>query len=124
MATKTKIYLLLSVMVTGLFIVALPDTGPRLFSLSEIHGPSTVDAFGLMLVLIPYTMLVVRVWKRRLRLRAYKKSLAFKFGLFVFVVGLFLVVISVVRDVSHWWALGAILMAIVQIPIFYVALRS
>ena len=35
----------------GLVTILLPDTGPRLFSLSEAHGPSLIDSVGVLLLL-------------------------------------------------------------------------
>lgn len=41
----------LPLIVGGVIVVALPDSGPRLFSLSRRHGPSFVDASGIALLL-------------------------------------------------------------------------
>jgi hypothetical protein len=35
----------------GVVIVALPDTGPRIVSFSEAHGPSLLDGIGSILVI-------------------------------------------------------------------------
>ena len=35
----------------GLVTILMPDTGSRLFSLSEGHGPSLIDGMGVLLLL-------------------------------------------------------------------------
>lgn len=38
-------------MAGGIIVVALPDAGQRLFSLSGQHGPSFIDALGIAFLL-------------------------------------------------------------------------
>ena len=49
----------------GLVLVALPDDGPRLFSLSDAHGPSALDSAGLVLVIAAWLVLLTPAWRRR-----------------------------------------------------------
>lgn len=51
---------------TGAFIVALPDSGERVFSLSETHGPSPLDLFGVIVLIgswLPVAVLMPRMWR-------------------------------------------------------------
>ncbi len=119
-----KHLLLLLSMVVGLVIVALPDSDARLFSISEAHGPSPMDAVGLLITLISYATLVFTVWQRRAKLAVYVQTKAFKAGLFLFGLGSGLIIASVANDFGHWWILGATLLLVFQVPIFFRALRG
>jgi hypothetical protein len=56
---------------SGLAVLAWPEQDSRMFlTLSERHGPSTLDLIGLALILVGYVPLVARVWTRRQPLRA------------------------------------------------------
>jgi hypothetical protein len=44
---------------TGLGTILMPDTGPRLFSLSEGHGPTLVDVIGVVLLVAGWAALDV-----------------------------------------------------------------
>ena len=79
---RYKLILILSLVITGVVIVALPDRGERLFSLSAHHGPSRQDVLGLIFILSPYIYLVITTWKNRERFRPYQDSKRFKVGLF------------------------------------------
>lgn len=49
----------------GLGIIALPDLGPRLFSLSPGHGPSLLDLIGIVALVAGWAVLDVATWQRR-----------------------------------------------------------
>ena len=120
---RIRILVIFVLMVLGFVIVALPDTGPRLFSISSNHGPSLQDAVGLFLILLPYSCLVAMSWRRREKVRIYQNSSIFKIGLFLFGLGLGLVVASVFNDHQYWWICGGIIMLVFQIPLFYITLK-
>lgn len=109
---------------TGIVIVSLPDSDRRLFSLSAAHGPSSLDALGLVLILVPYLYFVFRAWQKRSAIANWSSDAIFKTGLFIFGLGAGLVIASVAGDFPDWWIIGASLMAIVQIPIFIKTLRG
>ena len=44
-----RIILMLTLIAAGILIVALPDSGKRIFSISRDHGPTLQDAMGLVL---------------------------------------------------------------------------
>jgi len=120
---KIRNLLLFIILVTGFVIVALPDSGPRLFSISTNHGPSLQDVIGLLLIQVSYIFIVAMAWKKREKLRIYQNSSIVKLGLFLFGLGFGLVIASVCNDYQYWWIYGALIMLIVQIPIFYVTLK-
>ena len=55
----------------GLTVLAWPEQDSRmLLTLSERHGPSALDLFGLTCILIGYVPMAARVWARRLQLQS------------------------------------------------------
>ena len=115
--------IMLLLIAAGFVIVALPDSGKRLFSISKDHGPSLQDSIGLAFILIAYVWFVKEAWKRRGRILKYKHLLSFRIILFLFVAGLGLIIVSVVNDYGYWWVYGAVLLALIQAIIFYIALK-
>jgi hypothetical protein len=60
-------WVLLSLFITGLIIVVLPDSGKRVIAFNKSHGPSIQDLIGLGLVLISWLfgcMIVIRNWEK------------------------------------------------------------
>lgn len=48
-------------------IIAAPDSGERLFSISDLHGPSAIDAVGAVIAIgawLPLGALLPRLWRR------------------------------------------------------------
>lgn len=88
---------------TGIVIVSLPDSDRRLFSLSAAHGPSSLDALGLVLILVPYLYFVFRAWQKRSAIANWSSDTIFKTGLFIFGLGAGLVIASVAGDFPDWW---------------------
>jgi len=118
-----KIGLMLFLIAIGFVIVALPDADERLFSISRDHGPSLLDAIGLVILLIGHAGLVMEAWKHREKVFQYKHSVYFRTGLFLLGAGLVLVLVSVLNDGGHWWILGVALLVFVQAVFFYIALK-
>ena len=55
----------------GLTVLAWPEQDSRmLLTLSERHGPSALDLFGLTFILLGYVPMAGRVWARRLQLQS------------------------------------------------------
>jgi uncharacterized membrane protein YidH (DUF202 family) len=115
---------MLILIVAGIVIVALPDNGERLFSLSRDHGPSLQDALGLILVFIGYGWLLTQAWKRREKILQYKDRLSFKVIPLLLVISIVLIIVSVINDYGYWWVCGAAILAILQSIIFYIALAD
>lgn len=114
---------MLILMAIGFVIVALPDSDERLFSLSQDHGPSLLDAVGLIILLTGYGGLVIEAWKNREKVLRYKHSVYFGTGLFLSGAGVGLVLVSVLKDYGYWWIFGVVLLVLVQAVFFYIALK-
>lgn len=98
-------------MLAGSLIIALPDTGPRLFSFSAEHGPSLTDTIGIVVVLGGFALIPLRLVQRRSALTAALTASPGRLALFAFVLGtgLGLLVASVFSDFWWWWLVGALL---------------
>jgi hypothetical protein len=46
-------------------VLALPDTGPRVLSLSETHGPSLVDSVGILIVVAGWLPVPILLYRSR-----------------------------------------------------------
>jgi hypothetical protein len=121
--TKKVIISLSFLFIAGLIMVALPDNDIRLFSFSSGHGPSFIDLAGLIILLCPYTYLIISTWKKRQNLKPYQNTTAFKLGSILFVLGLALVIVSVLNDYGNWWLLGAAVMFVYQAIVFYLIFK-
>ena len=108
----------------GLGLVALPDDGPRLFSLSDAHGPSALDGAGLVLVIAGWLVLLSPAWRRRHLITCHAGHPLFDLGVGLFGLGIGLVVASVVSDFAGWWAVGAALLGLVQLGALVVSVRN
>ena len=119
-----KLALSLTVFTIGLIIVVLPDTGERLFSLSNEHGPSLQDAIGLILIILSYLLLLTILWKQKEKILKYQNTILFRAGLFLFGLGYGLIVASVINDFKYWWIAGIVLLVILHVAVFYLALKK
>jgi hypothetical protein len=97
----------------GVLIILLPDTGRRLFSLSEEHGPSLADGLGILLLVAGWVVLDIATWRRR-RVLAIPRGVLAPMAIVTIVSGA-LVVWSVAGDHASWWIVGAVLLATVQV---------
>ncbi len=97
----------------GLVVIVLPDTGRRLFSLSQGHGPSLVDGMGVLLLLAGWAVLDVATWRRRRRCSPRREVLLPTAAAGVAAVAL--VLWSVLGDHGAWWVVGAVLLAAIQL---------
>jgi uncharacterized membrane protein YidH (DUF202 family) len=115
---------MLILIAAGIVIVALPDSGQRLFSISRDHGPSLQDALGLILVFIGYGWFLKQAWTRKEKILQYKDRLSFRLIPFLLVIGIALIIVSVINDYGYWRVCGAAILAILQSIIFYIALAN
>jgi hypothetical protein len=115
---------MLILIIAGIVIVALPDSGERLFSISRDHGPSMQDAVGLILMFIGYAWFLRQTWRRREKLFQYKNRLSFRLIPPFIVIGIVLIIVSVINDYGYWWVCRAIILAILQSIVFYIALAN
>jgi hypothetical protein len=104
-------------------VLALPDSGPRVVTLSEDHGPSAVDLVGVVLLVAAWMVPATVVWRRRSRLLALPVG-ARAAGVAVAAAGAAILVTSIAGDAGAWWMLGAALLALAQVAAFMVAIRA
>lgn len=53
------------IMIVGAVILLWPDSGDRIISFNEAHGPSFTDLIGLFLVIFPWLWMVIKTIARR-----------------------------------------------------------
>lgn len=82
----------------GIVVVALPDEGERIISFSEGHGPSLVEALGVLMLVLGWLLFLVPLWRLRSSIR-WRRRL----GL-VAMSAAVLTVWSVVTDTGGWCA--------------------
>jgi hypothetical protein len=119
-----KISSLILLIFLGTALVVIPDSDKRLFSISKTHGPSILDAIGMVLILIPYCWLIIETWKRKPRILKYQHSGVFRLGLFLTGLGYGMIIASVLGDYEYWWIIGIILVVIIHVVVFYLAFRK
>jgi hypothetical protein len=98
----------------GVTIVALPDTGPRIVSFGEAHGPSVLDAIGSLLVIAGWASLEVAIWRGRERLRDLPRRTRV-LGMALIVAGLAILIPTIVLSLGAWWVVGVLLLVAVQL---------
>jgi hypothetical protein len=108
-------------LVAGGVVIALPDADDRLFSISETHGPSPLDAAGIVVVFAGWALLLRVIWLGR---GAVRRSRGFLAGIVLLGVGVALLTVGVLLDLGWWWLAGAALMASVQGAALGVAARA
>lgn len=87
--------------VVGLLVAALPDTDQRLFSFSDLHGPSAVDAIGAGLLAAAWVVLDASVWRGRQRLKALSRGHHLGALCLTVIIGAIMVT-SVLTDEGFW----------------------
>lgn len=102
----------------GSAILALPEEGPRVFSISDTHGPSLLDLGGILIIVVVWGVFAVELVRAR-RFVPLKWPL-----LVIFTVGAGLTGWSVATDSGQWWVLGVVLLVLVQIGAAAGALRT
>ena len=112
---RDKVLLWAVCSVIGGAIVALPDSGPRLFTLSRAHGPSAVDSIGVLVLLAGWSVPVLAVWQRRERVAHYIGTPVGGLALFALGCGAGLLVASVGSDYVYWWVIGVVLLVAGQL---------
>jgi hypothetical protein len=95
-------------------LLAVPDAGPRLFSISRTHGPSAVDAVGAAVLLAGWVTLDAAVLKRFDVLRRASKVVLIGAAATV-ITGLAILVPTIAFDLGWWWIVGVALLAGVQL---------
>lgn len=96
--------------VVGVAVIARPDDGPRIFSLSETHGPSTPDVIGIMLLLLGWIVFLSALWRARSAVRVPSPPTALAAAAAAGVL-----VWSVLTDSGRWWIVGAAVLLGIQV---------
>ncbi len=86
--------------VLGGFVLAPPDRGERVVSLTGAHGPSLLDLVGIVVLVVGWLPLVVMLWCRRARLRQKCGPVLGVFAVFPLDRSLGLVVTSVLSELG------------------------
>ena len=92
----------------GVFIVALPDSGPPLFTIGGGHAPAPVDVVGLVLVIAPWAYMMfyaLRKWRRVLTKLGRHVAAG---TLMLAVMGLVVTAVFLSEEGPAWW-IGAII---------------
>lgn len=104
--------------VAGGTVLALPDTGPRLLSLSETHGPSLVDSVGILILVAGWLPVPVLLYRSRALVPRFVWTAAGVAAL----VSAFALVVTIRRDLGWWWLPSAAALALAQaIPLMALA---
>lgn len=96
----------------GAILIALPDTGPRVLSLSGEHGPGAVDSVGAVVLLLGFGVLLSEILRRRAAILENLLARPVKIAALSFLagVGTGLMVAGVFANFSWWWLVGALLL--------------
>ncbi|RXJ04534.1 hypothetical protein DS745_03890 [Anaerobacillus alkaliphilus] len=112
---KRNVFLWLAFLILGVYIIALPDDGPRWITFSEVHGPGFVDLIGIVLVIIGWLLFVKVLWDRRSKLLHFNGGLSLSIVLLLFGFSFVLIVASVASDFLFWWVVGIIIVNLIQV---------
>ena len=97
--------------VVGAAIVALPDSGERVFSFSRTHGPSPLDLLGVAMLLgswLPIALLLPSLW-RATGAAAARSAAA------IAVIGAAGLVSTIRADMGWMWLVAAAALVVAQI---------
>ena len=114
---RTGVWLLGSA--AGVAILALPDTGERVFSISATHGPSAIDLVGMVLVVgswLPIAALLPAMWRTSRRARRPATVLA--------VVGAAALAVTIGGDLGWTWMVAVAMLVAAQAALIVEASRG
>ncbi|HEX2072500.1 MAG TPA: hypothetical protein VHF92_01845 [Geodermatophilus sp.] len=97
--------------VVGTAVIALPDTGPRIFSFSQTHGPSAPDLIGVVIVLATWLPVPVLLCSRHRPFRGAAGRLA----LALMVLGLAGLAVTIRFDLGAWYLVPVALLVGIQV---------
>jgi len=122
MLVKVWLWMILSFI--GVWIISLPDTGPRIFSFSDAHGPGLVDMIGIIMVLVGYTIFITGLWQEKEKILAYKNTIHFQLSLIIFGFSYGLIVSSVFSSFPLWWVVGIFILVSIHFIAIYIVLKK
>ncbi len=97
--------------VVGTAVIALPDTGPRIFSFSQTHGPSAPDLIGIVIVLATWLPVPILLCSRHRPFRGAAGRLA----LALLVLGLAGLAVTIRYDLGAWYLVPVALLVGIQV---------
>ena len=62
---KHSFWICMFILAGSCVLVALPDSGERLFSINKDHGPSLTDTIGIIILLVTWTWMQAQVFRNR-----------------------------------------------------------
>lgn len=104
----------------GGMIVALPDSGERVFSLSETHGPSPLDLVGVVVLLgswLPVAVLLPSLWLMA------KRGTAWAAGVLA-MLGLVALIVTIGADLGWWWLAAVAMLVVAQFVLVLAGWRA
>lgn len=99
----------LAAVAVGAVLIALPDSGARVLSLSGTHGPGTVDVVGAALATAGWAYFVARLW--RFRARVPRRGLLLAVGGAAAAAAAW----SILGDRGWWWVPAVLVLIGVQV---------
>ena len=117
-----------SLLLAGLTVLAVPARleGPTLLVISAGHALSLVDVVGILPLMAGAIWLHSGLWSRRASIEGWlREQPAVAAGcLFGGGLGLGLLLASAFSACFWWWAIGALLFAVMHVPLLTAALRQ
>lgn len=104
----------------GGLVVALPDSGERVFSFSETHGPSPLDLVGVVVLVgswLPFAVLLPSLW------RIAKRGTAWAAGVLA-VLGTVALVVTIGADLGWWWLAAVAMLVAAQLLLLTAGWRA
>jgi hypothetical protein len=120
MRVETRVAIWAGGSAVGVGILMLPDSGPRVVSFSDAHGPSAVDLVGIAVLVGAWCPIVALLWHRR-RALATRRGRHCGTLAAAGVVGLTL---AVGLDLGDWWVVAVITLVIAQAWALVIVARS
>jgi hypothetical protein len=102
----------------GVLVLSVPDDGPRVVAFSEHHGPSALDAVGILILLAGWAAFLAPLVAARHTIH-HASTLAL-----VALAGAVLVIWSVTTDAGAWWVLGVVTLVAVQLMAAFLAIKG
>ncbi len=104
----------------GGLVVALPDSGERVFSFSETHGPSPLDLVGMAVLVgswLPVAVLLPSLW------RTARRAVAWVAGV-LGVLGVVALIVTIGADVGWWWLAAVAMLVVAQLVLVLAGWRA
>ena len=104
----------------GGLVVALPDSGERVFSFSETHGPSPIDLVGMAVLVgswLPVAVLLPSLW------RTARRGVAWAAGVLA-VLGVAALIVTIGADVGWWWLAAVAMLVVAQLVLVLAGWRA